>query len=84
MGGKGTLGIKVSPSGFEARTTAAELPSERAVFFAGGSMTFLIVQLSGEVGWSQAMNAPLPIEPGGTTFPSARAYFGSLALRMTF
>jgi hypothetical protein len=84
MRGAGTIGIRVSPTGFETTTTVAELPSERAVFFAGGSMTFLIIQLSGEVGWSQAMNAPLPIEPGGTDYPSAKAYFGSLALRMTF
>jgi hypothetical protein len=84
MAGGGTIGIRVSPTGFETTATATELPSERAVFFAGGSMTYLIIQFSGEVGWSQAFDAPLPIEPGGTSFPSAKAYFGSLALRMTF
>lgn len=84
MSGSGSIGIRVSPTGFETEAFAKELRADKAVFFAGGSMTFLIIQLSGELGWSQALDAPLPIEPGGTDFPSARAYFGSLALRVTF
>jgi len=84
MSGEGTIRIRVSPTGFETGASAPDLSSDRMVYFAGGSMTFLIVQLSGEVGWSESRDAALPIDPGGTEFPSARAYFGSLAFRVTF
>jgi hypothetical protein len=82
--GPGTLGLRVSPTGFETRVRSEALESDRTLFFAGGSMTYLIVQISGEMGLSQALDAPLPVEPGGSSFPSARAYFGSLAVRITF
>jgi hypothetical protein len=84
MSGGGTIRIRVSPTGFESEAKAPELPSDRMVFFAGASMTFLIIQLSGEVGWSEARDAPLAVDPGGTEFPSAQAYFGSVAFRITF
>lgn len=84
ISGDGSMGIRVSPTGFETRVSGQELDSDRVLFFAGASMTYLILQISGEVGWSQAKDAPLPIEPGGSSFPSARAYFGSLAVRVTF
>lgn len=84
MSGEGSLRLRVSPTGFEAGASARQLRSRRAVFFAGGSMTFLILQLSGEIGWSQAVDPPLPEEPGSGDYPSARAYFGALALRITF
>ena len=84
MSGEGTIRLRVSPTGFETEATAPNLTSDRMVYFAGGSMTFLIIQLSGEVGWSEAKDGPLAIDPGGTEFPSARAYFGSVALRITF
>jgi len=84
MSGEGTIRLRVSPMGFETAATASNLSSDRLVYFAGGSMTFLIAQISGEVGWSEPRDPPLPIDPGGTDFPSARAFFGSLALRVTF
>jgi hypothetical protein len=84
MSGKGRIRLRASPTGLEAGAPARELRSRRAVFFAGGSKTFLILQLSGEIGWSQAVDPPLPEEPGSGDYPSARAHFGALALRITF
>jgi len=84
LSGDGTIRARVSPTGPESMATSSELTSDRLVYFAGGSMTFLILQFSGEVGWSEARNPKLPIVFGGTKLPSARAYFASLALRVTF
>jgi hypothetical protein len=47
-------------------------------------MTFLILQISGEVGWSRALDQELHRQPGGSGFPSSEAYFASMALRLTF
>ncbi len=82
--GKGSLGVRVSPRGFAVHTPPQDLTSERVVLFAGGSMTFLILQVSAEGGWSRARTPPLPTTPGGDAFPDHGAYFGSVAYRLTF
>ena len=59
-------------------------PGVGFTFFGGGSLSYLILQLSLEVGWSRALDPELPLVPQGTAFPSNKAYFGSLGLRVTF
>ena len=84
LSGDATLRARISPTGAETRASASNLTSKRMVYFAGGSLTFLIVQLSGEFGFSDARDQPLPLEPGGGAFPSGKGYFASLAFRLTF
>lgn len=81
LGGEGAMAVKAGPGGVVARTDGETLESQRRVLFAGGSMTFLILQISAEGGI---------VEPEGRVWGEAggtnpqRAYFGSVALRITF
>jgi len=84
LSGAGTLAVRPSPGEVEVVTTRGGLESKRFSYFAGASRTFLILQVSGEVGWSESLDSPLPVNPLGNKYPSARALFGSLALRVTF
>lgn len=80
----GTLAIRLAPLGPEVQASGSGLVSERLTYFAGVSRTFLVLQLSGEFGWSESFDPELPLVPGGDAYPSARAVYGSLALRLTF
>ena len=82
--GEGTIHARVPAGGPEGAASASDLVSERMVFFGGASRTFLILQISGEVGWSRALDRELPREPGTDRFPSSTAYFASVAARLTF
>jgi hypothetical protein len=82
--GGGTIRARVPAGGPEGDASASDLVSKRMVFFGGVSRTFLILQISGEVGWSRALDPDLPREPGTDSFPSSRAYFASIAARLTF
>ena len=84
LSGKAGIRARVSPTGLETAATTTDLSSDRFTFFGGGSLTYLILQLSLEVGWSRALDPELPLVPQGTAFPSNKAYFGSLGLRVTF
>jgi hypothetical protein len=63
---------------------AGDLRSERFLFFLGGSMTFLTLQVSAEVGWAEGFNPGLPDSPGAGFEPSSGSEFGALAFRLTF
>ncbi len=84
LGGEASLRARVSPTGPETLANASDLSSKRLVYFLGGSMTFLIAQVSGEIGLSDPRNQALTSEPDGRCFPSGRVVFGSLAFRVTF
>ncbi|HSG48493.1 MAG TPA: hypothetical protein VLA43_11810 [Longimicrobiales bacterium] len=56
--------------------------SDRALFFAGISRTFLVLQLSGEVGWARGFGEVDPALPGYD--PGAGTLFGTVSLRLTF
>jgi hypothetical protein len=54
--------------------------SSRLLFFGGWSKTFLIMQISAEVGWARGFDDETPL----VVFDSgAASWFGSLALRLT-
>ncbi|MFC1575753.1 hypothetical protein ACFL5A_03820 [Gemmatimonadota bacterium] len=61
-----------------------DITSRRPVYFLGASRTFLVLQLSGEVGWAPGFEPYLPDRTGGSFDPSQRQFFGSVSLRMTF
>jgi len=82
--GEGAIRARVSPTGPEGVASASDLVSTRVVYFGGVSRTYLILQLSGEAGWSRSLSRGLPLEPGGGKYPSSTAYFASVALRLTF
>lgn len=67
-----------------ASTGAGQLKSERRLYFFGGSMNFLALQLSAEVGWADGFDPNLPASFAGEFDPSSRSEFGSLAFRLTF
>ena len=84
ISGDGRIRARVSPTGPESSASASDLASKRRMYFGGASMTFLIAQISTEIGWSEPVDQELPIDPSGGEFPSNGAYFASLALRLTF
>jgi hypothetical protein len=84
ISGDGTIRARVSSTGPEGTASSTDLSSKRVVFFGGASMTFLILQVSGEAGWSRALDQELPRSPGGSAFPSKDVYFASVAVRVTF
>jgi hypothetical protein len=84
ISGRGTLALRPAPGEAEILVKGQDLESTRFSCFLGASRTFLILQLSGEAGWSQSVDAPLPVDPGGDDYPSARAFYGAVALRITF
>lgn len=56
--------------------------SDRTLFFAGISRTFLVMQVAGEVGWARGFGDPDP--PLAGYDPGAGTLFGTLSLRLTF
>lgn len=84
ISGEGKIRARVPPAGPTGSASASDLVSKRVVYFGGVSRTFLVLQLSGEAGWSRSLDPGLPREPGSDKFPSNRAYFASVALRLTF
>lgn len=60
------------------------LRSDRRLFFLGGSMTFLVLQLSGEVGWAEGFRESYPPGETGRFDPRSKGYYASAGLRATF
>jgi len=77
--------VVTDPEGLGPNSTGAgELRSNRHLFFLGGSMTFLTLQVSTEVGWADGFTPDLPTSFLGGFDPSSRSIFGALAFRLTF
>jgi len=83
LSGDGTIRVQVPGGGMEGYGSSSDLVSNRFVFFAGGSMTFVVLQISAEAGWSRALDQELPREPSGNSFPDLKSYFGSVAFRIS-
>jgi len=83
LSGSGTIRAQLPGIGAEGSGSSSDLVSKRFVVFGGGSMTFVILQVSVEAGWSRSLDPELPREPLGSSFPSLKAYFGSVAFRIT-
>lgn len=72
------------PPGAEVGRATGDPTSERRLYFLGGGMTFVVFQVSAEVGWAEGFDPNLP-ERGEATFdPASRSLFGSIAFRLTF
>jgi hypothetical protein len=79
-----SLRIADPEGGTSPGNASGNLRSDRYLFFAGASRTFLTLQISGEVGWAQGFDPRLPASYPGGFDPSSSSEFGSLALRLTF
>jgi hypothetical protein len=66
--------------------TSMPLPMDRTTWFVGLNRTWVVTQVSLELGWSPAADAPE--EPGSTGFPAYRgadgALSGALSFRITY
>jgi hypothetical protein len=82
--GDATLVVTDPEEGDNDSTGSGELLSERYLFFFGGSMTFLTLQISAEIGWAGGFDSTLPLSVEGGFDPSSGSEFGSLAFRLTF
>lgn len=80
----GDVSLTVNDSGTGSTGTAAsdDFTVRRNVYFGGASMTFLIAQVSFEVGWADAFDS-IPGRSGGFD-TSTNSYFGTLGFRITF
>lgn len=60
------------------------LSSDRFLYFASGTMTYVVLQAALELGWAQGFTGDLPPGVTGEFDPSRGSTFGSLAFRLTF
>jgi hypothetical protein len=65
------------------QASASGFNTSRAVYFAGASMTFLVLQISGELGWAGGSDAPTGRASSGFD-PESGSLFGGVAFRLTF
>jgi hypothetical protein len=79
----GDARVRLPGSGTEGSVSAKWLKDDRKVYFFGGSMTFVILQVSAEVGWSEGFSQAYPTGEEGRFDPSSRSLFASLALRLS-
>lgn len=71
-----------APGGSADAWTDDDFAHARTLLFGGLSMNFLVLQLSGEVGWARGYGAVDPYR-GAPFDPTSGTAYGSLALRLT-
>jgi hypothetical protein len=82
--GDATVAVTDPEGGNSDGNGVGDLRSDRRIYFAGASRTFLALQISGEVGWAEGFDTTLPLPRQGGFNPASGSHFGSLALRLTF
>jgi hypothetical protein len=66
------------------QASASGFSTSRVVYLGGASMTFLVLQISGEVGWAGGSDSS-PVGRAASGFdPESGTLFGGVALRLTF
>lgn len=80
----GSARIRVSPPAAETSGEGDldDLASDRILYFGGLSVTYLVLQISAEAGWTGGY-FDLPDRGGGLYAPSDGSFFGSVSLRLT-
>lgn len=73
-GGVGDPGWDASTGGFT---------DTRPVLYGGATLSFLVLQLSAEVGWADGFDT-VPGRPSGGFDPTVGSWFGGLAARLTY
>jgi hypothetical protein len=72
------------PSGIQVTTEAAELTLNRHYLFLGGTYTFIVFQVAGEVVWSRRMSNLPEVEGSSPYRPGGRELQGALSFRLTY
>lgn len=67
-----------------AGTAVGRLSSDRFLCFLGGTLTYLVLQASMELGWGQGPAGDLPAGVTTEATESSGSYFGSVSFRLTF
>lgn len=80
--GSADVVVEVAGAGPTPARVTSSIDIDRRLFFAGASLTFVLLQLSIEGGWAEGAPA-LPGATGSVFDPTAGSAFGSLALRFT-
>jgi len=80
----GDIALVVTDPEAEERRTLGEIRSDRRLYFAGASMTFLALQISAELGVADGFDPRLSPSVRSGFDPSVRSEFGGLSLRLTF
>lgn len=80
----GAARVRVGRSGAAgpADVRVDDFHSDRVLYFGGLSVTYLVLQVSAEAGWTGGY-FELPDRTGGLYDPSGGSFFGSVALRLT-
>jgi hypothetical protein len=71
-------------SSLTGRASTSGFRTSRTVYFAGASMTFLVLQVSGEVGWGSGGDASPRVRGPSGFDPTSGTLFGGVAFRLTF
>jgi hypothetical protein len=78
----GDFTVRVRDEGGGIATSAASLDSGRALFFGAASLNFLVLQISGELGWARGFSSSAA-SLGRAFDPTRGSVFGSLSARLT-
>lgn len=82
--GDASIRVPASVTGSQALEVSGEVQSDRRLYFLGGSMTFIALQISGEVGLAEGFDPELPATSASGFDPGRRSLYGALAFRLTF
>jgi hypothetical protein len=82
--GNAALVVSNQEGGAADSSASGKPRSDRFLFFFGGSMTYLALQISGEGGWAEGFDPGLGSSSVGGFDPSGGSVFGALSLRLTF
>jgi hypothetical protein len=72
------------PSGIQVSTDAADLSVNRHYLFLGGTYTFIVFQVAGEVVWSRKTSNLPEVEGSSPYRPGGRELQGALSFRLTY
>ncbi|HSM62294.1 MAG TPA: hypothetical protein VK849_15905 [Longimicrobiales bacterium] len=78
----GEASIQAELDGGLAEASSSSFEGSRTLWFGGASMNFLILQLSGELGWATGFDR-VPEYLGAPFDPTSGTLYGSLAFRLT-
>jgi len=81
-GGDFSFAVRVPP--LPTIPVSGEMSSDRRLYFFGASLTFIALQLSGEVGWARGFDPRRPLPGEGAFDPQTGSKFGAVSLRLTF
>jgi hypothetical protein len=80
----GEARVRDPGSGLQGDVPVDALARTRRLYFFGGSLTFVVLQASVEVGWADGHDSSFPAGEIGRFDPASGSLFGSFSLRLNF